>query len=89
MIPSIFFYILGTLLYAMAIFLPEWSIYPPAILEGLTYIGSAAAKLNFIFDMFSLFAAFVFIFQFLAYYYLAVVVISIINFFRGSGAVEM
>lgn len=89
MIPSVIFYILGTLIYSLAIFLPEFSIYPTAITEGLAYVGAAAGKLNFIFAMTDLFNAFVLIFQFLGFYYSAKIIISIVNWFRGAGSIEM
>lgn len=89
MIPSVLFYVFGTLIYVLALFLPRIEVYPTAITAGLAYVGAAAAKLNFIIAMTDLFNAFVFIFQFLALYYTAIMVISIVNFFRGSGGVEM
>jgi len=90
MIIDILLYIIGTMITWIAYLLPVISIYPPELLAGVAFFGERIAALNFfIFDIPAIMAIFIAILQFEALYYLALKIASLVNFFRGSGKIEL
>lgn len=90
MILDIGLYLFGTIINWLIILLPDFSIYPDQLLNGISFFGEKMASLDFfIFDVPAFMVIFLFILQFEIYYFLALKIASIANFFRGSGKLEL
>jgi hypothetical protein len=83
-------YIFGTLISWVAAILPDFSIYPDKFLAGIEYCGEKIHTLDFfIFDIPNLMIIFIWFLSFESYYFTAQKIGSLINFFRGSGKLEI
>jgi hypothetical protein len=90
MILDIALYVIGQFISWVALLLPAFSIYPDSLLNGLQFFGEKISSLDFfIFDIPKLFGILIFIIQFEIYYFTALKIVSIINFFRGGGKLEL
>lgn len=89
MIIDIFFVILNWFLSVITYILPVFSIYPQNVLDGFTYFVDCLYKVNFILPIFDILTAILFLINFEIYYYTAKILISIINFFRGTGEIKI
>jgi len=69
----------------VAVILPEWSIWPPALTDGLTYVFSSLAKINIIFPIDQLFTVILFLITFEVAFFTTKIILMAFNFFRGSG----
>jgi hypothetical protein len=74
----------------LSFLLPNFSVYPQAMLDGLSFFGQKISSLDFfVFDISAIFTIFIFLLQFELFYFVAKKTVSIINFFRGSGKIEI
>lgn len=90
MIIDIIIYILATLVSWIAVILPVYSIYPENFLDGIEYVGEKVNTLDFfIFDINGIMVIFTFLLSFEVYYFTAQKIGSLINFFRGSGKLDI
>ena len=90
MIVDIILYVFGSLVGWTAALLPDWSLYPTGLIDGIEFFGEKIAGLNFfIFDIPEIMKIGIFILTFEIYYFTANKIASIINFFRGSGKLEL
>jgi hypothetical protein len=77
-----------TLMGALGFLLPHYSIWPQPFLDGITYLLSSLAIINFIFPIDAVFYGGNVFFTFLALYYGAKLLSSIFNYFRGAGGIK-
>lgn len=90
MIPDLFLFIVGQLISWVAFILPSFSLYSPDILSGISFFGQKIAGLNFfVFDIPKILTIFLALVQFEAVYFMAKKIASVINFFRGSGKLDI
>lgn len=90
MIIDVLIYILGTLISWVGALLPDYSIYPSNFLGGIEVAGEKLQTLDFfILDINGILAAFIFLLTFEIYYFTAQKIVSLINFFRGSGKLDI
>lgn len=86
MITDIFIYLIRIFIDFVVWLLPTWTVWPTALLDGLTYVFASMAKLNFILPIDSLFAVLLFFIQFEVLYLGAKLVMKLFNFIRGTGS---
>jgi hypothetical protein len=89
MIADILFTIIGWILGTLAFLLPTWTLWPTVVLDSLTYMAQSMAKLNFIFPIDTLFTILSFLINYFVLYAIAKIIVMGINFFRGSGGIEI
>jgi hypothetical protein len=74
----------------LCVLLPTFSVYPQNLLDGIAFFGQKISGLDFfVFDIQAIFTIFLFVLQFEFFYFLTKKIVSIINFFRGAGKIEM
>lgn len=86
---DIFIYIFGFFLTIIAKILPEWVIWPDIVLDGIDYVVRHLADFNIIFPIDQLFIAISLLLNFFMYYGLAKVIMMGVNYFRGSGKIDV
>lgn len=86
MITDIAIFILRLIFDSIVFLLPSWTVWPPDLLNGLTYFVSSLAKINFIFPIDSLFSVITFLINFEVAYLTAKIVLKIFNYIRGTGS---
>lgn len=90
MIIDVILYIFGSFIGWIGLLLSEYSIYPQNLLNGISFFGQKIATLDFfIFDIPAIMTIFLFVLQFEIYYFFALKIVSVINFFRGGGKLEL
>jgi hypothetical protein len=89
MILDIFIYLFGFFLLLITKILPEWVIWPDMVINGINYFASYCADLNFILPIDTLFKAGIFYLNFVLYYITAKLILMGINWFRGSGKIDI
>jgi len=90
MLVDIIIYVFATLISWTASILPTWTLWPPIVLESVAFFGQQMQKLNFfIFDVPAIMVIVVFLLYFEIYYFTTRKIVSLINFFRGSGKLEL
>jgi len=89
MIITLLLYIAGGLVGFIAELLPTKQIYPIQLTEGITYFGQQIGRLNFIIPVYELSGIVLFLLNFLSAYYLAILFLMVVNWFRGSGKIEI
>lgn len=90
MIVSILIYIFGTLISWVAALLPDYSIYPDNFLWIIEQVGEKFQTLNFfVIDTVVVANCFIFILTFEIYLFTAQKIADLINFFRGSGKIDI
>lgn len=69
----------------MIIFLfPTWTIWPDSVINGISYIFSVVAKLNFLFPIDTCFICLAFFLDFIGYFITYLIVKKIFNYLRGA-----
>lgn len=81
--------LLYSILGSLAIGLPHFSIWPQSILNAIVYLINSLAIINFILPMDTFFYCVNFFIGFLILYYGAKLLVSIFNYFRGSGEIKI
>jgi hypothetical protein len=90
MIIDAILYLLGAFIGWVASILPTFSVYPPALLEGINFFGQKLASLDFfIFNIPQIMVVGLAFLTFEINYFLALKIVSVVNFFRGSGKLEL
>ena len=89
MIISLLLYVAGGILGLVADLLPEKQIYPPALTDGIEYFGEQLGRLNFILPIYELSGVALFFLNFLLAYGIAKLLLMVVNWFRGSGQIEV
>jgi len=90
MIVDAIIYILGTFISWVAALLPDFSIYPANFIGVIEIVGEKIQTLDFfLIDVPGIMAIFIFLLDFSIYYFIARKIGSLINFFRGSGKLEI
>lgn len=90
MIIDVLFYIIGYLVQILVYILPDWSFYPQTFLDGIAFFGQKIATLNFfIFDIPQIMIILTTVLSFESFYYLVRRLVSVVNFFRGSGKLDI
>jgi hypothetical protein len=86
MITDLAIFILRLIIDTIVLVLPQWSVWPPDLLNGLSYTAQSLAKLNFIFPIDSLFNIISFVILFETLYLTAKIILKVFGFIRGSGS---
>lgn len=89
MIISLILYVVGGLIGFIAEILPTKQVYPTGLTYGITYFGQQAGRLNFIVPVYELSGVLLFLLNFLSAYFTAVLFLMVVNWFRGSGKIEI
>jgi hypothetical protein len=83
---SLLFNIFAFIMTTVATILPTWTIWPQALIDGLTYIANSFAKLNFILPISEWFTILLFFINFSALYVSAKMILKAFNYLRGTGS---
>ena len=93
MLTSIFIYILSFILgmigNIMTTIASGWSIWPPALLSGLTYFFQRLMDFNIIFPIDTLLTCIKFYISFDIIYFSVRLLLKLFNWIRGSGGIEI
>ncbi len=89
MILDIFIYIIAVVLLLLGKILPEWQPWPTQLLEAVQWFGSSLNIFNVFVPVGEWVLAAIWFLTALSAYFFARLVIMVINFFRGSGAIEV
>lgn len=89
MVVDALLFIFSGILGAFGGFLPHYHLWPTIFLNAITYLLSQLAILNFIFPVDAIFTGANFFIKFLVIYYGLQLVVSIFNYFRGSGGIKV
>lgn len=89
MILTILFYVLGSIVGFLAEFLPVFSVWPASLTDGIYYFGQQLKLLNFILPIYELSLLAMFVLSFLSYWFTAKIIVMIVNFFRGTGKIDV
>lgn len=68
---------------------PKWSIWPDAVINGIEYIVNTLAGLNYFLPLDTFFECVLFFILFITNYYIVKLILSGINWVRGSGKIEI
>jgi hypothetical protein len=79
----------GILLSTIAGWLPSWTIWPQAFIDGINYFFSTIATLNIIFPIDTLFLCLTRFIEFIGLYYFARIIAMSLNWIRGSGEIKI
>ena len=66
-----------------------WHVWPSTVLTGLTYFFTALMNFDFLLNVKAMLQALSFLFGFLVIYYGIKLFLKIMNFFRGSGNIDV
>lgn len=89
MIIEILMAVFGYFFKLIAWIAPKWNIWPRSIIDGFDYFGHILSKLNIIFPIDTLFLCINWFINFLVVYYSIRLVFMGINFFRGTGRIDV
>ena len=91
MIFDLIFYIIGSVLFIFSHLLPTWTIYPPEVTSAFVFFGKCFYQADFILPgvLTTLILVVLIATKFEAALYTVKLVELVINFFRGSGKVEL
>lgn len=84
MIFDLIFLILGTFLTFIIGLFPTWNIWPQTILDGITYIFSIMAKLNFFIPIDTAYICIAFFINFIGYFITYLIIKKVFNWIRGA-----
>lgn len=86
MITTAFLTLVSWLMALAAAALPEWQLWPQTLLDGISYIAGAFARLDFILPIHELALLLTAYLNFSAAYVSAKLILKIINYLRGTGS---
>jgi len=81
--------LVGSILNLLGTHLPTWNIIPQSFLDGITWVLSQMTVFNILFPIDHLFFDLNILFNFLIYFFIAKLLISIVNWVRGSGEIKV
>jgi hypothetical protein len=88
MITSLFLYIFGYIIGFFAMLLPNWTIWPQDLTDGISYFASKIADFNIIVPIINWFLAAHLFLQFLVYFMIYKSLVGLVNWVRGSGSIS-
>jgi len=87
MIVSLFIYIGSYIIGFFALLLPNWTIWPDTVKDGVFYFADKIGDLNIILPIDEWFDALQLFIRFLTYFLIFKLVVGLINWLRGSGSI--
>jgi hypothetical protein len=87
MIVSLFLYIFSYLIGFFALLLPDWTIWPQDLKDGIYYFADKIGDLNIILPIDNWFIAAQTFVRFLIYFLIFKLIVGIINWIRGAGSI--
>lgn len=86
MIITLVLYVFVMFINIITTILPDWQVWPSALLDAFTYFLGVIATLNFILPIDTLFTVLVVAITFESTYLVAKIITKVFNFFRGTGS---